>query len=204
MFHPAYPPPEGAWLATPLAVMAARRDSKIVLLSFSGEAKVVFDIRFASEDARVRGVHVLEGVQGLKVTPYDSSVWVTVLHLPMDMSEQVVVRTLGRFGKVNGYEEPEFLEYRSYAARVATGVAEAVLVPASDTVPPDAPLIAQCPTLAPGGGFVPPFVSHLVCRDCQPAHRGAAGQNGGYGTSRVACGAGCRLYWFTGSYARYR
>ncbi|PIK43462.1 putative zinc finger CCHC domain-containing protein 3-like [Apostichopus japonicus] len=31
---------------------------------------------------------------------------------------------------------------RSYAARVATGVAEAVPVPASDTVPPDAPLIA--------------------------------------------------------------
>ncbi|PIK33321.1 hypothetical protein BSL78_29866 [Apostichopus japonicus] len=52
----------------------------------------------------------LEGVEGLKVTPYDSSVWVTVLHLPVDMSEQVVVRTLGRFGKVTGYEEPEFLE----------------------------------------------------------------------------------------------
>ncbi|PIK55810.1 putative zinc finger CCHC domain-containing protein 3-like [Apostichopus japonicus] len=122
--------------------MAARRDSKIVLLSFSGEAKVVpvqvfsvlrsvglkvpgevdalqrkplrgmncFDVRFTSEAARVRGVHVLEGVEGLKVTPYDSSVWVTVLHLPLDMSEQVVVRTLGRFGKVTGYEEPEFLE----------------------------------------------------------------------------------------------
>ncbi|PIK35042.1 hypothetical protein BSL78_28128 [Apostichopus japonicus] len=128
--------------ATPLAVMAARRDSKIVLLSFSGEAKVVpvqvfsvlrsvglkvpgevdalqrkplrgmncFDVRFTSEAARVRGVHVLEGVEGLKVTPYDSSVWVTVLHLPLDMSEQVVVRTLGRFGKVTGYEELEFLE----------------------------------------------------------------------------------------------
>ncbi|PIK37065.1 hypothetical protein BSL78_26101 [Apostichopus japonicus] len=114
--------------------MAARRDSKIVLLSFSGEAKVVpvqvfsvlrsvglkvpgevdalqrkplrgmncFDVRFTSEAARVRGVHVLEGVEGLKVTPYDSSVWVTVLHLPLDMSEQVVVRTLGRFGKVTG------------------------------------------------------------------------------------------------------
>ncbi|PIK48868.1 putative zinc finger CCHC domain-containing protein 3-like [Apostichopus japonicus] len=246
--------------------MAARRDSKIVLLSFSGEAKVVpvqvfsvlrsvglkvpgevdalqrkplrgmncFDVRFTSEAARVRGVHVLEGVEGLKVTPYDSSVWVTVLHLPLDMSEQVVVRTLGRFGKVTGYEEPEFLECkgvktgtrrvrielksdipstlwanghrahiaypgqprtcwrcgleghearlcpnkrcsrclqvghtlaeckgdivcnscgktghlarlcpdRSYAARVATGVVEAVPVPASDTVPHDAPVIA--------------------------------------------------------------
>ncbi|PIK38589.1 putative zinc finger CCHC domain-containing protein 3-like [Apostichopus japonicus] len=43
---------------------------------------------FTSEAARVRGVHVLEGVEGLKVTPYDSSVWVTVLHLPLDMSEQ--------------------------------------------------------------------------------------------------------------------
>ncbi|PIK42782.1 putative zinc finger CCHC domain-containing protein 3-like [Apostichopus japonicus] len=150
------------------------------------------------------------------------------------MSEQVVVRTLGRFGKVTGYEEPEFLECkvsrpgldelesnsspisplplwanghrahiaypgqprtcwrcgleghearlcpnkrcsrclqvghtlaeckgdivcnscgktghlarlcpdRSYAARVATGVVEAVPVPASDTVPHDAPVIA--------------------------------------------------------------
>ncbi|PIK54245.1 hypothetical protein BSL78_08872 [Apostichopus japonicus] len=143
------------------------------------------------------------------------------------MSEQVVVRTLGRFGKVTGYEEPEFLNVkvsrpgldelesnsspilpngghraqlhtgpastcwrcgleghearlcpnkrcaavyrlgipwpsvkgylvtrvgkrasarlcpdRSYAARVATGVVEAVPVPASDTVPPDAPVIA--------------------------------------------------------------
>ncbi|PIK46441.1 putative zinc finger CCHC domain-containing protein 3-like [Apostichopus japonicus] len=193
-----------------------------------------FDVRFTSEAARVRGVHVLEGVEGLKVTPYDSSVWVTVLHLPLDMSEQVVVRTLGRFGKVTGYEEPEFLECkgvktgtrrvrielksdipstlwanghrahiaypgqprtcwrcgleghearlcpnkrcsrclqvghtlaeckgdivcnscgktghlarlcpdRSYAARVATGVVEAVPVPASDTVPHDAPVIA--------------------------------------------------------------
>ncbi|PIK38632.1 hypothetical protein BSL78_24542 [Apostichopus japonicus] len=91
----------GAWLCHTLAVMAARRDSKIVLLSFSGEAKVVpgqvfsvlrsvglkvpgevdalqrkplrgmncFDVRFTSEAARVRGVHVLEGVEGLKVTP---------------------------------------------------------------------------------------------------------------------------------------
>ncbi|PIK33881.1 putative zinc finger CCHC domain-containing protein 3-like [Apostichopus japonicus] len=70
-----------------------------------------FDVRFTPEAARVRGVHVLEGVEGLKVTPYDSSVWVAVLHLPLDMSEQVVVRTLGRFGKVT-YEEPEFLEYK--------------------------------------------------------------------------------------------
>ncbi|PIK34554.1 putative zinc finger CCHC domain-containing protein 3-like [Apostichopus japonicus] len=195
----------------------------------------VFDVRFTSEAVRERGVQVLEGVEGLKVTPYDSSVWVRVLHLPLDMSEQVVVRTLGRFGKVSGYEEPEFLECRgvkngtrrvtievksdipstlwanghrahiaypgqprtcwrcgleghearlcpnkrcsrclqvghtladckgdivlnscgktghlarlcpdsSYAARVATGVVEADPVPAFDTVPPDAPLIAQ-------------------------------------------------------------
>ncbi|PIK46444.1 putative zinc finger CCHC domain-containing protein 3-like [Apostichopus japonicus] len=185
------------------------------------------------------------------------------------MSEQVVVRTLGRFGKVTGYEELKFLQCkgvktgtrrvrvqlksdipstswanghrahiayqgqprtcwrcgleghearlcpnkrcsrclqvghtlaeckgdivcnscgktghlarlcpdRSYAARVATGVVEAVPVPAFQTVSPDAPLIAQCPTLAPRWRFSTPFVFHLVpggsCRsgrDCQPAH----------------------------------
>ncbi|PIK53026.1 hypothetical protein BSL78_10087 [Apostichopus japonicus] len=123
--------------ATPLAVMAARRDSKIVLLSFSGEAKVVpvqvfsvlrsvglkvpgevdalqrkplrgmncFDVRFTSEAARVRGVHVLEAVSGT--------------------------------------------EDRSYAARVATGVVEAVPVPASDTVHMMLLSSPQCPTLAP-------------------------------------------------------
>ncbi|PIK38583.1 putative zinc finger CCHC domain-containing protein 3-like [Apostichopus japonicus] len=261
--------------------MAVRRDSKIVLLSFSGEAKVVpvqvfsvlrsvglkvpgevdalqrkplrgmncFDVRFTSEAARVRGVHVLEGVEGLKVTPYDSSVWVTVLHLPLDMSEQVVVRTLGRFGKVTGYESRNSLNVkvsrpgprrvrielksdipstlwanghrahiaypgqprtcwrcgleghearlcpnkrcsrclqvghtlaeckgdivcnscgktghlarlcpdRSYAARVATGVVEAVPVPASDTVPHDVLSSPQCPTLAPRWRLCSPF-----------------------------------------------
>ncbi|PIK55936.1 hypothetical protein BSL78_07164 [Apostichopus japonicus] len=164
------------------------------------------------------------------------------------MSEQVVVRTLGRFGKVTGYEEPEFLECkgvktgtrrvrielksdipstlwanghrahiasraslalvggvgwkgmrpgcartsgvaavyrlgipwpsvkgisfelvwengpsarlcpdRSYAARVATGVVEAVPVPASDTVPLMLLSSPQCPTLAPRWRLCSPF-----------------------------------------------
>ncbi|PIK38807.1 putative zinc finger CCHC domain-containing protein 3-like [Apostichopus japonicus] len=221
---------------------------------------------FTSEAARVRGVHVLEGVEGLKVTPYDSSVWVTVLHLPLDMSEQVVLRTLGRFGKVTGYEEPEFLECKGvktgtrrvrielksdipstlwangHRAHIAypgqprtcwrcgleghearlwpkkrcgrclqvghtlaecTGISCVTRVGKRSIWPvyaqtahmprewlraclkrslsrPLTPyhlmllLSPQCPTLAPGGGFVPPFVSDLspdrTCRDCQPAH----------------------------------
>ncbi|PIK46450.1 putative zinc finger CCHC domain-containing protein 3-like [Apostichopus japonicus] len=232
--------------------MAARRDSKIVLLSFSGEAKVVpgqvfsvlrsvglkvpgevdalqrkplrgmnvFDVRFTSEAARVRGVHVLEGVEGLKVTPYDSSVWVTVLHFPLDISEQVVVRTLGRFGKVIGYEEPEFLECkgvktgtrrvrvelksisplpcpdRSYAARVATSVVEAVPVPASDTVSPDAPLIAPVSdTSAPVEALNPLSCPISYLNEVAETAILPTGQNGG---------VACRLYWFTGSCARYR
>ncbi|PIK55811.1 putative zinc finger CCHC domain-containing protein 3-like [Apostichopus japonicus] len=200
--------------ATPLAVMAARRDSKIVLLSFSGEAKVVPGQVFSV--LRSVGLKVPGEVDALQRKPL-----------------RVVVRTLGRFGKVTGYEEPEFLECkgvktgtrrvrlqlksdipslwanghrahvaypgqprtcwrcgleghearlcpnkrcsrclqvghtlaeckgdivcnscgktghlarlcpdRSYAARVATGVVEAVPVPAFQTVSPDAPLIA--------------------------------------------------------------
>ncbi|PIK62194.1 putative zinc finger CCHC domain-containing protein 3-like [Apostichopus japonicus] len=152
--------------------MATHRDSKIVLLNFSGEAKVVpgqvfsllrsvalkvpgevyaervqrgmnvFDVRFTSEAARVRGVHVLEGVEGLKVTPYDSSVWVTALHLPLDMSEHVVVRTLGRFGKVTGYEEPEFLECMG----VKTGTRR-VRVEMKSDIPPPCGLMDTGPTL---------------------------------------------------------
>ncbi|PIK37066.1 putative zinc finger CCHC domain-containing protein 3-like [Apostichopus japonicus] len=195
--------------------MAARRDSKIVLLSFSGEAKVVPGQVFSV--LRSVGLKVPGEVDALQRKPL-----------------RVVVRTLGRFGKVTGYEEPEFLECkgvktgtrrvrlqlksdipstlwanghrahvaypgqprtcwrcgleghearlcpnkrcsrclqvghtlaeckgdivcnscgktghlarlcpdRSYAARVATGVVEAVPVPAFQTVSPDAPLIA--------------------------------------------------------------
>ncbi|PIK38050.1 hypothetical protein BSL78_25118 [Apostichopus japonicus] len=179
------------------------------------------------------------------------------------MSEQVVVRTLGRFGKVTGYEEPEFLECkvsrpgldeldsnsspisplpcglmgtgptlhtraslalvggvgwkgmrpgcartsgvaavyrlgipwpsvkgislnscgktghlarlcpdRSYAARVATGVVEAVPSRPS-TVHLMLLSSPQCPTLAPRWRFSP-LSCHLSlrfdCRDCQPAH----------------------------------
>ncbi|PIK38725.1 putative zinc finger CCHC domain-containing protein 3-like [Apostichopus japonicus] len=203
----------------------------------------VFDVRFTSKAACVGGVQVLEGVEGLKVTPYDSSVCVTVLHLPLDMSKQ------GCFGKMTGYEEPEFIECkdvktetrrvrvelksdipstlwanghmahiaypgqpctcwrcgleghearlcpnkrcsrclqvghtlaeckrghrmqlvwekrafspvlcpdRSYAARLATGVVEAVPVPAYGTVSPDAPLIAPVSdTSAPVEAFNP-------------------------------------------------
>ncbi|PIK40707.1 hypothetical protein BSL78_22462 [Apostichopus japonicus] len=87
-------------------------------------------------------VHVLEGVEGLKVTPYDSSVWVTVLHLPLDMSEQVVVRTLGRFGKVTGYEEPEFLECKG----VKTGT-RPVRINSSPISPLPCGLMGTGPTL---------------------------------------------------------
>ncbi|PIK49757.1 hypothetical protein BSL78_13382 [Apostichopus japonicus] len=219
------------------------------------------------------------------------------------MSEQVVVRTLGRFGKVTGYEEPEFLECkgvktgpdeldynsspisplpcglmgtgptlhtraslalvggvgwkgmrpgcartsgvaavyrlgipaeckgdivcnscgktghlarlcpdRSYAARVATGVVEAV--PSRPFKPYHLMLLSspQCPTLAPRWSFstplrVPPRPwRKLPLRPRLPACplRRSRTKNGGDGISGVACGAGCRLYWFTGSYARYR
>ena len=122
-----------------LAVMAFRRDSKIVKLFFSGEAKVVpekvfvllrsvgvkvpgdvdglqslrafntFDLRFTSDAARVRGVLGLKAVEGLTVTPYDNAVWVTVIHLTLDFPKSVVVQAMGRYGKVTGYEEPDFI-----------------------------------------------------------------------------------------------
>ncbi|PIK40405.1 hypothetical protein BSL78_22758 [Apostichopus japonicus] len=78
--------------------------------------------------------------------------------------------------KVEDWERP-ILKDRSYAARVATGVVEAVPVPAFHTLHLMLLSSPQCPTLAARGGFQLPFVFHLVpggsCRsgrDCQPAH----------------------------------
>ncbi|PIK62193.1 hypothetical protein BSL78_00916 [Apostichopus japonicus] len=57
---------------------------------------------------------------------------------------------------------------RSYAARVATGVVEAVPVPASDTVPHDAPVIAPVSDTSAPWRLCSPFrVRPLPDRTCQ-------------------------------------
>ncbi|PIK60655.1 hypothetical protein BSL78_02430 [Apostichopus japonicus] len=145
-----------------LAVMAARRDSKIALLSFRGRLR------------SSRTIFLVLRSVGLKVP-----------------------------GEVDALQRKP-LRDRSYAARVATGVAEAVTVPACDTVPPNAPLIAPVSdTSAPVEDLFP-----LSCptSSAETASLPTESQldKTAEMVSGVACGARCRLYWFTGSYARYR
>ncbi|PIK62380.1 putative zinc finger CCHC domain-containing protein 3-like [Apostichopus japonicus] len=58
-------------------------------------------------------------------------------HTLAECKEDIVCNSCGKTGHL-----ARLCPDRSYAARVATGVVEAVPVPASDTVPPDAPVIA--------------------------------------------------------------
>ncbi|PIK40126.1 putative zinc finger CCHC domain-containing protein 3-like [Apostichopus japonicus] len=110
--------------------MASRRDSKIVKLTFTGEQAVppvqvfsilkskgvvvpgevdalqalqgrnTYDVRFTSDVTRQKGVTLLSGVEGLTVTPYERSVWVTVIHVGLEVRQELVATVLGRFGAV--------------------------------------------------------------------------------------------------------
>ncbi|PIK59827.1 putative zinc finger CCHC domain-containing protein 3-like [Apostichopus japonicus] len=110
--------------------MASRRDSKIVKLTFTGEQAVppvqvfsilkskgvvvpgevdalqalqgrnTYDLRFTSDVTRQKGVTLLSGVEGLTVTPYERSVWVTVIHVGLEVRQELVATVLGRFGAV--------------------------------------------------------------------------------------------------------
>ncbi|PIK42021.1 putative zinc finger CCHC domain-containing protein 3-like [Apostichopus japonicus] len=110
--------------------MASRRDSRIVKLSFTGEQAVppvqvfsilkskgvvvpgevdalqalqgrnTYDLRFTSDVARQKGVTLLSNVEGMTVTPYERSVWVTVIHVGLEVRQELVVTVLGRFGAV--------------------------------------------------------------------------------------------------------
>ena len=110
--------------------MPVCRDSSIVKLKFGSEAAVLpkqvfsilkgkgvdlsdiemlqalstrntYDLKFKSDADRVKGVSSLQGVEGLTVTPYDSSVVVTVLHLNFEVKQDLVARVLGRYGTVS-------------------------------------------------------------------------------------------------------
>ncbi|PIK40408.1 putative zinc finger CCHC domain-containing protein 3-like [Apostichopus japonicus] len=108
----------------------ARRDSKIVKLTFTGEQAVppvqvfsilkskgvvvpgevdalqalqgrnTYDLRFTSDVARQKGVTLLSNVEGMTVTPYERSVWVTIIHVGLEVRQELVVTVLGRFGAV--------------------------------------------------------------------------------------------------------
>ncbi|PIK36822.1 putative zinc finger CCHC domain-containing protein 3-like [Apostichopus japonicus] len=110
--------------------MASRRDSRIVKLSFTGEQAVppvqvfsilkskgvvvpgevdalqalqgrnTYDLRFTSDVARQKGVTLLSNVEGMTVTPYERSVWVTIIHVGLEVRQELVVTVLGRFGAV--------------------------------------------------------------------------------------------------------
>ncbi|PIK35894.1 putative zinc finger CCHC domain-containing protein 3-like [Apostichopus japonicus] len=116
-------------LAT-FGIMASRRDSRIVKLSFTGEQAVppvqvfsilkskgvvvpgevdalqalqgrnTYDLRFTSDVARQKGVTLLSNVEGMTVTPYERSVWVTIIHVGLEVRQELVVTVLGRFGAV--------------------------------------------------------------------------------------------------------
>ncbi|PIK45394.1 putative zinc finger CCHC domain-containing protein 3-like [Apostichopus japonicus] len=170
--------------------MASRRDSKIVKLTFTGEQAVppvqvfsilkskgvvvpgevdalqalqgrnTYDVRFTSDVTRQKGVTLLSGVEGLTVTPYERSVWVTVIHVGLEVRQELVATVLGRFGAVkaskmcsyaqapgvlNGHRQvridlkqdiPSFLFIAGHKAHVRTPVSP---VPASDPNPVPAP-----------------------------------------------------------------
>ncbi|PIK43234.1 putative zinc finger CCHC domain-containing protein 3-like [Apostichopus japonicus] len=110
--------------------MASRRDSRIVKLTFTGEQAVppvqvfsilkskgvavpgevdalqalqgrnTYDLRFTSDVTRQKGVTLLSNVDGLTVTPYERSVWVTVIHVGLEVRQELVATVLGRFGAV--------------------------------------------------------------------------------------------------------
>ena len=112
--------------------MAPRRDSRIVKLVFTGEQPVTpvqvfsvmkskgiavpgdidalqalpvrntYDVRFVSDVARQKGVTSLTCVGGLLVIPYERAVWVTLLHVGLEVRQELVAAVLGRFGTVKG------------------------------------------------------------------------------------------------------
>ena len=114
----------------PLAAMPGGRDSTIVKLEFQSSAYIsppqvfsvlkekgisvkqiemlqelsarnTYDLKFSSNGDRLEGVSRLKGIQGLTVTPYDRSVVVTVLYLPFEVEQNLVVRVLGQYGTVS-------------------------------------------------------------------------------------------------------
>ena len=64
-------------------------------------ARNTYDLKFSSNEDRLEGVSRLKGIQGLTVTPYDRSVVVTVLYLPFEVEQNLVVRVLGQYGTVS-------------------------------------------------------------------------------------------------------
>ncbi|PIK56889.1 putative zinc finger CCHC domain-containing protein 3-like [Apostichopus japonicus] len=122
--------PDGVTGFPPCGIMASRRDSRIVKLTFTGEQAVppvqvfsilkskgvavpgevdalqalqgrnTYDLRFTSDVTRQKGVTLLSNVDGLTVTPYERSVWVTVIHVGLEVRQELVATVLGRFGAV--------------------------------------------------------------------------------------------------------
>ncbi|PIK58068.1 putative zinc finger CCHC domain-containing protein 3-like [Apostichopus japonicus] len=48
------------------------------------QGRNTYDLRFTSDVTRQKGVTLLSGVEGLTVTPYERSVWVTVIHVGLE------------------------------------------------------------------------------------------------------------------------
>ena len=64
------------------------------------QARNTFDLRFRSVGARDQGLLKLKGVDGLTVTPYDASVWITVLYVESEVGQELVASVLSRYGDV--------------------------------------------------------------------------------------------------------
>ncbi|PIK45950.1 putative zinc finger CCHC domain-containing protein 3-like [Apostichopus japonicus] len=70
------------------------------VLGKSLQGRNTYDLRFTSDVTRQKGVTLLSGVEGLTVTPYERSVWVTVIHVGLEVRQELVATVLGRFGAV--------------------------------------------------------------------------------------------------------
>ena len=64
-------------------------------------ARNTYDLKFRSDEARVKGVSALKGIEGLTVTPYDRSLVVTVLYLNYEVDQSLVARVLSQYGTVS-------------------------------------------------------------------------------------------------------
>ncbi|PIK38327.1 hypothetical protein BSL78_24840 [Apostichopus japonicus] len=53
------------------------------------QGRNTYDLRFTSDVTRQKGVTLLSGVEGLTVTPYERSVWVTVIHVGLELTDPV-------------------------------------------------------------------------------------------------------------------
>ncbi|PIK43789.1 putative zinc finger CCHC domain-containing protein 3-like [Apostichopus japonicus] len=63
------------------------------------QGRNTYDLRFTSDVARQTGDTLLSNVEGMTVTPYQRSEWVTLIHVALEVRQEVVT-VLGRFGAV--------------------------------------------------------------------------------------------------------